>query len=278
LIGQRALCGLWAAVALALSPLFANPLAAAPRRIVSINPCIDAVLVEVADPGQILAISHYSQDARATSIPLATARRFAATSGTAEEVVALRPDIVLAGAHVSPSTLAALKRLKVPVQTFTVPASVAESIAQVRAIAAAAGQPARGEALVRRIEAAVARAQAGTQGRGAAVPALIWQGSGLVPGENTLANELLRIAGFRNMSAAYGLKRWDVLPLEHLAARPPRILLSDFATGDRMTGHRVLRRLDDRIIRAQFDERLLSCAGPVIIRALDRLSDVRASL
>jgi len=265
-------------VCCAVSLLAGGPLSAAPRRIVSINPCVDAVLVEVADPRQILAVSHYSQDARATSIPLATARRFAATSGTAEEVVALRPDIVLAGAHVSPSTLAALKRLRVPVQTFAVPESVAQSVAQVRAIAAAAGHPGRGEALVRRIEAAVARARRIAMEEGAPVPALIWQGSGLVPGENTLADELLRTAGFRNMSAAYGLKRWDVLPLEHLAAAPPRVLLSDRTAGDRMTGHRVLRRLDNRILRAQFDERLLSCAGPVIVRALDRLSAVRASL
>ncbi len=258
--------------------LAGGPLSAQPRRIVSINPCVDAVLVEVADPQQILAVSHYSQDARATSIPLATARHFAVTSGTAEEVVALRPDIVLAGAHVSPSTLAALKRLRVPVQTFTVPESIAGSVAQVRAIAAAAGHPERGEALVRRIEQAVARARGVAAREGKAVPALIWQGSGLVPGANTLADELLRIAGFRNMSAAYGLKRWDVLPLEHLAARPPRVLLSDRTTGDRMTGHRVLRRFDSQIVRAQFDERLLSCAGPVIVRALDRLSSVRASL
>jgi len=274
LIGWRALIVFCAVLAMAGG----EPSSAQPRRIVSINPCVDAVLVEVADAQQILAISHYSQDARATSIPLATALRFAATSGTAEEVVALRPDIVLAGAHVSPSTLAALKRLKVPVQTFTVPESVAESIAQVRAIAAAAGHPERGEALVRRIEAAVARARRIAAQEGAPVPALIWQGSGLVPGENTLADELLGVAGFRNMSAAYGLKRWDVLPLEHLAARPPRVLLSDRTAGDRMTGHRVLRRFDGQITRAQFDERLLSCAGPVIVRALDRLSVVRASL
>lgn len=273
MIGLRTLGGLVAVLALA-----GGPLSAQPRRIVSINPCVDAVLVEVADPQQILAISHYSHDARATSIPLATALRFAATSGTAEEVVALRPDIVLAGAHVSPSTLAALKRLKVPVQTFTVPESVAESVAQMRTIAAAAGHPERGETLVRRIEAAIARARRIAAREGASVPALIWQGSGLVPGENTLADELLRIAGFRNMSAAYGLKRWDVLPLEHLAARPPRVLLSDRTAGDRMTGHRVLRRFDGRVLRAQFDERLLSCAGPVIVRALDRLSAVRASL
>lgn len=274
MIGWRALMVFCAAFAVAGG----EPLAAQPRRIVSINPCVDAVLVEVADPQQILAVSHYSQDARATSIPLATARRFAATSGTAEEVVALRPDIVLAGAHVSPSTLAALKRLKVPVQTFSVPESVADSVAQVRAIAAAAGHPERGETLVRRIEAAVARARRVAAQEGAPVPALIWQGSGLVPGENTLADELLRTAGFRNMSAAYGLKRWDVLPLEHLAARPPRVLLSDRTAGNRMTGHRVLRRFDGRIMRAQFDERLLSCAGPVIVRALDRLAAVRASL
>jgi iron complex transport system substrate-binding protein len=277
LIALRALACLIAVLAWTGWPASAAS-AAQPRRIVSINPCIDAVLIEVADPQQILAVSHYSRDPRATSIPLATARRFAATSGTAEEVVALRPDIVLAGAHVSPATLAALKRLKVPVQTFPVPESVAQSVVQVRAIAMAAGHPERGEALVRRIEQAVARARQVAARQGAAVPALIWQGSGLVPGANTLADEMLRVAGFRNMSAAYGLKQWDVLPLEHLAARPPRVLLSDRTTGDRMTGHRVLRRLDRPITRAQFDERLLSCAGPVIIRALDRFAAVRASL
>lgn len=268
--------GLVVSVVVAAALVAASPAAAGPRRVVSMNPCVDAVLVEVAEPAQILAISHYSQDPRATSIPLATARRFAATSGTAEEVVALRPDLVLAGAHVSPSTLAALRRLGVPVETFGVPATVAESLAQVRRIAAAVGKPARGEALATRIEAAAARAQAGA--RGPAVPALIWQGSGLVPGKATLADEMLRIAGFRNMSADYGLKQWDVLPLEHLAARPPRVLLTDPAAADRMTGHRVLRRYEGRIVQADFSERLLSCAGPVIIRALDRLSQVRAGL
>ena len=52
-------------------------------RVVSINPCVDAVLREVADPAQILAISDYSQDPRVTSVPLDWARRFTATSGTA---------------------------------------------------------------------------------------------------------------------------------------------------------------------------------------------------
>src|SRR4029079_4978164 len=66
--------------------------------IVSLNPCTDAILAEVADPEQILAISYYSHDPRATSMPLAEARKFRATGGTVEEVLALDPDVVEAGA------------------------------------------------------------------------------------------------------------------------------------------------------------------------------------
>ncbi len=247
---------------------------ARPAHIVSINPCIDAVLVEVADAAQIAAVSHYSHDAHATSIPLATARRFRATSGTAEEVVALRPDLVLAGAHVAPSTIAALARLHVPVRLFPVPASLAQARAQVLAIADAAGQQRRGAALVARMDAAVAAARR----RGPPVSALIWQGGGLVPGAGTLADDLLHTAGFRNASAAYGLQQWDVLPLEYLVARPPRVLFSASGADDRMTGHPVLARLAGQTRRAAFPERLLSCAGPGIIPALAQLSAARDRL
>ncbi len=260
----------------ALLVMLALPAAAAarPARIVSMNPCIDAVLMQVADPGQIAAISHYSQDERATSIPLAQALRFAATSGTAEEVAALKPDLVLSGPHMAPATIAALARLQVPVVTIGVPASLAESRAQVLAIARAAGHPQRGAALAARIDAAVAAARR----TDVPVPALIWQAGGLVPGAGTLADELLRTAGFVNASAGYGLKSWDVLSLEYLAARPPRVLFSDASAGDRITSHPVLARLQGRMQRAPFSERLLSCAGPNIIPALAALSHARAAL
>ena len=61
--------------------------------IVSLNPCTDAILAEVAAPGQLLAISHYSKDPRASSMEAAVAARFAATGGTVEEVLALDPCI-----------------------------------------------------------------------------------------------------------------------------------------------------------------------------------------
>ena len=91
----------------------------APRpTIVSLNPCTDAILAEVADPGQLLAISHYSHDPRATSMPLTQARRFRATGGTVEEVLALDPDVVVAGAFLPPATARAFERLGIRVETF----------------------------------------------------------------------------------------------------------------------------------------------------------------
>ena len=261
---------------LCLALLLAVTPAAAGPRIVSINPCVDAVLLQVADPAQIAGISHYSKDPRATSIPLEQAARFPATSGTTEEILALAPDLVIAGAHVSPSTVAALKRLKIDVLLVGVPDSIAASKAQIHQIAAAAGHADRGASLNRRIDAAVVAARPS----GARIPALIWQSGGLVPGRETLADELLTVSGFRNMSADYGLQSWDVLPLEHLVARPPRLLLSvGNAPGeDRMLRHPVLRPLADQIAIRPFAERLLHCGGPTIIDAVRHLASVRRTL
>jgi iron complex transport system substrate-binding protein len=259
-------------LALALIPLLVSAAPLRPPRIVSTNPCIDAVLLQVADPAQIAGISHYSQDARSTSIPLAQARRFRATSGTAEEVVALRPDIVITGPHVEPATIAALKRMHIALVQYPVPDSVTESATQVREIATLAGHADRGDTLAARIEAA-ARPSPATP-----LPALIWQSGGLVPGAGTLSDDLLRRAGFRNMSAVYGLKKWDVLPLEYLIANPPRVLLSISAAEvgeDRLTSHPAVKRLARRITLAPYPVRLMNCGGPTIIAAMARLTEIR---
>src|SRR5262245_31438415 len=195
-----------------LLPLLAR--AAAPPRIVSINPCIDAVLMQVARPEQILAISHYSQDPAATTIPLEVAKRFRITSGTAEEVVALAPDLVMSGPHVAPSTIFALERMHVRIRKYRVPESVEESEKQIREIAAAVAAPERADGLIASINAAIAAAR--PRGDERRIPALIWQGGGMVPGTGTLADQLLNLTGYENYSARYGLAKWDVLPLEYL--------------------------------------------------------------
>ena len=259
------------------SPAFA----VAPRRIVSMNPCVDAVLREVAAPGQIAAISQYSHDPRATSVPLDWALAYPANNGSAEDVIAARPDLVIAGPHVAVQTISALKRLGIPLLQVTVPETVAENKAQIAAIAARIGRVDAGRALGARIDAALAQ----SRWTGPPATALIWQGSGLVPGKGTLADELLTHAGFRNVSAQAGLGKWDILPLEGLFLQPPRVLLAGEANmgagnadANRMLSHPALRKAGRYFHLANYPSDLLHCGGPVIVRSLARLSAVRREL
>lgn len=239
--------------------------------IVSLNPCTDAVLAEVAAPGQLLAVSHYSKDPRASSMEPEDAARFAATGGTVEEVLALDPDIVVAGSFLAPATRAALEELGMRVETFGSVATVEDSERQIRELAALAGNPAAGEALIAQIEEALAKAAPRS---GEQVSAVLWQPGGIVPGEAALVSDLLRRTGFSSHSAARGMAQADYLALEEVIADPPDLLL--VAGSEAGQRHPVLEEIPS-MKRASFDTRLLYCGGPTIIRAAERLRALRGS-
>lgn len=239
------------------------------QRIVSLNPCIDAVLVEVAPPGRIAGISRYSHDPRASSISRSIARRYPAVAAEADAIARLRPDLVLADSLTPAPTVAALQRFGIRVEQLPLAQTVAENRTQIAAIAALAGSPERGAALNARIDAALAR----TGGPGA-LPALIRQRSGLVPGAGTLPDELMRHVGLRNVAGDAGLGAWGVLPLERLVARPPALLLTDAGEGPAGL-HPALRALGTRVTVAPLPMRLLNCGGPVIVPLVERLAAAR---
>ena len=259
-----------AAAAISLAACAAPPVDA-PRQhptIVSLNPCTDAILAEVADPAQLLAISHYSHDPRATSMPLAEARKFRATGGTVEEVLALAPDVVVAGTFLPPATAQAFDRFGIRVETFGIVPDFAENMAQVRRLAALAGHPERGEALLARTDAALSS----TRHEGPKADALLWQEGGIVPGEQTLIATLLAHTGFASHSAARGLGQASYLPLEQVLADPPQVVIA--AGSERMLTHPVLRELRGTRYE-RLDPTLLFCGGPTVIRAAERLAEIR---
>lgn len=272
------------------SELAAAPLpSGAPRRIVSLNPCLDAILLTVADASQIGALSHYSHDPVQSSVA-EQARRFPVIYETAEEILLLEPDLVLASVHSSPATRRALERMNIPVAAFGVPETIAESLAQIREIAALVGRPAAGEALVRRIEQALAEleAEAQPEGAGDPVPALILQPGGFTPGHGTLQDDLLARAGLRNVAERYGVHYWGMVQLEQLVLDPPRLLLSGstgetaLAGGDRLLSHPVLRKLarqrEGGMVTSPYPRSLLYCGGPTLIEAARHLRAARAAL
>jgi iron complex transport system substrate-binding protein len=264
--------------ALAAAPAAGADGRGAPRRVVSLNPCLDAILLDVADPSQIAALSRYSREPGQSAV-WARARRYPAVSGAAEEIVALRPDLVLISGMGASALTGVLPRLGITAANFGVPGSVAQSEAQVRRVARLVGHPDRGEALVARIEAALAAAAPppGTP----RLSALVYVDQGFASGPGTLMDELMRRAGFDNAVRRYGFTRSADVPLEMVVADPPQVLLAGrLAPGeptwaDRVISHPALRAVAGRMKREAFPQTLLFCAGPVMIPAIEALAAAR---
>lgn len=237
---------------------------------VSLNPCLDAILVEVAEPDQILALSHYSRDPSASSMDTDLAKQFGVTGGTVEEILALQPDIVLGSTFMSPATRNALARLGLQVEAFGSPASVDESIQQVERLRTLVGEDADGGALI----AGMRPAQPAQSGA-TAPSALLWQPGEIVPGSQTLIAQLITEAGFSNHAEALGLGQADRITLEQVLASPPDLLL--VAGTSRGQRHPALDVLDGVAVET-FDQRLLYCGGPTVTKARDRLMQIRREL
>ncbi len=252
---------------------------AAPHRVVSLNPCLDVILVNVADRDQIAALSHFSREDTSTIIELAKA--FPVSYETAEEVISFAPDMVLTSRHSSPATRNALARVEIRTELFNEPQTVAESIAQIRTVAALVGHVERGEDLVARIEAALTAAEppAGAP----ELSALLYQRNGFSTGSGTLLDEMLNRVGFTNAAGRYGLVGWGNIPLESVVADPPQVLLADEIRpdvptwADRVMRHPALKSIEGQMKRATFPDKLLYCGGPVLIEAAKALKDARDS-
>src|SRR3954469_16018428 len=98
------------------------PASAAGPRVVSMNVCTDQVLLTLADPDQILGLSRFSRDAWVGG----DAKRYPTLSGSAEDVLALKPDVVVASLFDKRATRELLKANGLHLAELSVPRTLDE--------------------------------------------------------------------------------------------------------------------------------------------------------
>ena len=244
----------------------------APSRIVSINLCADELLLALADPAQIVALSPYATDP-VLSFMADKAKAFRHDAASAETVIDLQPDLVLAGRFTKRATREMLDRLGYRVVLLDAARSVADSIAQIRDVANLVGHPQRGDALVNAITDARKRAEAAAAQRPHPTAA-VYQRRGYVTGGDTLTGELLSIAGFTNAGGALAGKTGGFVPLEKIVAtRPDYIVVASSAPraedqGSALLSHPALAELYPPARRIVLPEQLTVCGGPSLPAAL----------
>lgn len=252
-----------------------------PQRIVSINVCTDQLAMLLAPRARIKSVSFLAADP-ASSAMAEEARGLHLNHGLAEEVLPLKPDIVLAGAYGARHAVALLRRLGQRVVELPLGNTLDDVAVQVRFVAGALGEVARGEALIAAFRARLARLPAPAPG--GRPLAVLFESSGVTSGRDSLPDAVMDAAGFDNLAARLGVSGVGRVPMEVIVAARPDVLIRgrlepqypSLAAGT--LAHPALTRAvaDGAVI--DMPDSLWSCATPRIVAAVERLAALRARL
>lgn len=243
--------------------------ARAPQRIVSLNLCADQFLMALADKRQIAGLTHNAADP-ATSAAAAQAKGYPILGQSAEEVLAIQPDLLVGMPARRSGVMAALKDRGYPSLDVKRAESFADIARETRKVARAVGHPERGEALVARMERELASLPKPGRGRVAAY----YQRRGYMTGTGTLIDDLMQRVGLVNLAGKLGKPPLSTLSLEEMVAAKPDFIIvesqSDTVTdqGTEMLHHPALRDIP----RIRLPQAWTVCGGPAYVEAAHSLA------
>ena len=132
-----------------------------PKRIVSLSYGTDEILTELVDSKRIASYCRWAEDPGITFITKEQYQRVGRkTDGNAEEVLALKPDLVLATTAMSSDIINALDALGLKVYLASRPKSYEQMRQKVLKLGEAVGEKAKGEELVRKMDERMSKLEA----------------------------------------------------------------------------------------------------------------------
>lgn len=260
--------------------LAAPALAEAPRRVVSMNLCTDQLALLLAAPGQLVSVSYLAQDP-ASSAMVEAAAAYPVNHGRAEEILGLRPDLVLAGAWTHRSTVDLLRRTGIPVETFVPAESIAGIRDSIRHMGAVLGREAAATALLAEFDAERARLESN---RPATPPrAAMYAANGYSSGSDSLSGQIVALGGFANIADEAGIPAGGFLPLERLLLAQPDMLILDRHYGghsraEEILDHPALAAMRSRMATVTMSSPDWACDTPRVLHAAAALQAARQAL
>jgi iron complex transport system substrate-binding protein len=247
---------------------------AQPARVISLNMCTDQLLLDLARSEQIVGLSPYAADA-ARSFLATQARVLPILSGTAEEVMVLKPDLVVSGTFTKRATREFLRAQGVNLEVFAPVRTIAETKRQITRFGEITGAEAKAEARNAEIDTALAelRAAAANGLRVLPLARRAW-----VSGANSLMSDILAQAGLINVAGEIGIRTGGRTTLEQIVQlRPDGIVISQDEgkaedQGQALLLHPAIQSLFPPERRIVIPERLTVCGGAMLADAMRTLA------
>ncbi|MBB4837342.1 iron complex transport system substrate-binding protein [Sphingomonas kyeonggiensis] len=235
-----------------------------PKRIVSLNLCADQLILALADRDQIAGLTRNATDTEMSGEAM-KARGLPVLKNSAEQILAIDPDLVVGMPAKRSAAMRALKGHKYNMLDLETANTVDEIYASIRQTAVAVGHPERGEALVARMQAALARI--GKPGGGKV--AAYYQRRGFMTGTGTLIDDLMQRMGLVNLAAKLDKPPLSQLSLEEMVAAQPDYLIVESATdkiadqGTEMLHHPAIANIP----RISIPQAWTVCGSPAYVEA-----------
>jgi iron complex transport system substrate-binding protein len=201
---------------------------AAPRRVVSLAPSLTEIVFALGAGERVVGVTRFDDYPPAV---LALPRVGGFTDPSLEAILGLQPDLVLCVPNAgNRPAMEAVVRLGVPV--LVLPAERFEDVFQaVDALGRELEVKPAAEALIARLRARVAEVEVRVAGRARPRVLLVYGHKPLVAaGPGTFADEMIRLAGGRNVLEVKG-PSYPTLPMEEVLALAPEVILDAAMSG-----------------------------------------------
>lgn len=250
-----------------------------PQRVVSMNICTDQLALMLAAPGQLVSVSFLAHDP-AYSPLVEAARDLPANRGTAEDVVLLQPDLVLAGRFTTSATVAMLHRLGIPVIRFDPENNLDDVERALEMMGEALRREDEATAIIDQFRAdrAILEERVAPFARESAA---LYFARGFSSGRQSLASDILDAAGLDNLASELGFEFGGQLALETLVLNnPERLVLGRRSTAGwseakALLDHPALRSIPAYARGVSFSDADWVCGTPYVLQAVMRLIDAR---
>jgi len=209
--------------------LWATLTYAAPQKIVSLNLCTDQLLMLLADPNQIASLSKIVDDPN-VSFLAKKAAEFRKNRGDAEEIFMNSPDLVVAGVYTEKATVQILQSLGVRVEIFPIEQNFEDIFENIRKMGLLVGHSDRAKRMINDFNIRLEELRSGITERPRAA---IYSANGYTTGTDTMPGQILKTAGFQNITEEVGMSFGGTLPLETLVMLQPDFVI----TGKAYPGH-----------------------------------------
>ncbi|WP_369161507.1 ABC transporter substrate-binding protein [Candidatus Thiodiazotropha sp. LNASS1] len=248
-----------------------------PQRVVSVNLCSDQLLLMLADPRQVASVSYLSRDPDSSFVADAAAA-FPLNHARAEEIIRLKPDLILVTPHTNPRLRTTFEQLGYPLHQLSLGHRLEDIVEDIRQLAARLGQRSRGESLIQQMQQ---RLQSGAAKAAHPTTTIFLQPRGYTSGSDTLQDEALRLAGWHNLAAQQGVEGYTPVPLEQVLHWQPETIFNSAYSGsgdslaERQLRHPALKRLLAKRPMVEIPYKYWICPGPMLADAVALLREAR---